>query len=80
LELAEKVILYYSFKGDVVLDPFAGSGTVGAAAAKLERRFVLFDVNSAYVDLIRDSVGVWLGKAADEVLWMNCSPMLLESI
>lgn len=34
-ELAEKVIRYYSFKGDVVLDPFAGSGTVGRAASDL---------------------------------------------
>ena len=29
LELAEKVIRYYSFKNDVILDPFAGIGTVG---------------------------------------------------
>lgn len=29
LELAEKVIKYYSFKNDVILDPFAGTGTVG---------------------------------------------------
>lgn len=74
LGLAEKVIRYYSFKGDVVMDPFAGSGTVGAAAAKLERRFVLYDINPDYVDIIRDSVGNWLGKAADEVLWINCAP------
>jgi len=31
LELAEKVIKYYSFKNDVILDPFAGTGTVGKA-------------------------------------------------
>ena len=74
LELAEKVIQYYSFKGDVVMDPFAGSGTVGAAAAKLERRFVLYDINPDYVEIIRDSVGNWLGKVADEVLWINCAP------
>lgn len=66
LELAQKVISYYSFKGDVVLDPFAGSGTVGEAASKLGRRFVLFDINSEYVDLIRESAGLWLGQATDE--------------
>ena len=38
LKLAEKVIEYYSFKNDVVLDPFAGIGTVGKAAIKLGRR------------------------------------------
>ena len=42
IELAQKVIKYYSFIDDVVLDPFAGIGTVGKAAVSLERRFVLF--------------------------------------
>jgi DNA modification methylase len=42
-ELAEKVITYYSFKDDVVLDPFAGIGTVGKAALKLGRRFILIE-------------------------------------
>ncbi|MFM8293915.1 MAG: DNA-methyltransferase, partial [Microcystaceae cyanobacterium] len=44
-ELAEKVIRYYSCKWDVVLDPFAGSGTVGEVAAALHRRFVLLEKN-----------------------------------
>src|SRR5205823_14654136 len=61
LELALKVITYYSFKGDVVMDPFAGSGTVGAAASRLGRRFVLFDINPDYIKLIRDAVPWWLG-------------------
>ena len=56
VELAEKVIRYYSFKKDVVLDPFAGIGTVGEAAVKLARRFVLFEVNNEYVREIRQNV------------------------
>ena len=71
LELAEKVIKYYSFKNDVVMDPFAGSGTVGAAAAKLGRRFVLFDINPDYIELIKGSVDSWLGKASENILWFN---------
>lgn len=55
-ELAEKVITYYSFKGDVVLDPFAGSGTVGIAAAFLERRFILFEKNLSYIELIQQAL------------------------
>ena len=73
LELAEKVIKYYSFKNDVVMDPFAGSGTVGAAAAKLGRRFVLFDINPDYIELIKGSVDSWLGKASENILWLNCT-------
>lgn len=74
IELASKVIQYYSFLGDVVMDPFAGSGTVGAASARLGRRFVLFDINPMYIDLIRNNVGKWLKQAANDILWMNCLP------
>ena len=74
LELAQKVISYYSFKGDVVLDPFAGSGTVGAAAAGLGRRFVLFEMNPDYVDLIRQDAASWVGQASGNVLGINCPP------
>ncbi|MCC6320426.1 MAG: site-specific DNA-methyltransferase [Phycisphaerales bacterium] len=73
-DLAEKVISYYSFKDDVVLDPFAGSGTTGAAAARLERRFALFEINPEYIELMRASVDQWLGKEADNVLWIGCQP------
>jgi DNA modification methylase len=75
-ELAQKVITYYSFKGDVVLDPFAGSGTVGAAAAKSARRFVLFDVNPEYVQMMRKEAYNWLGPSAKNILCLNCPPAL----
>jgi DNA modification methylase len=45
-ELASKVIQYYSFEDDVVLDPFAGVGTTGKAAASLNRRFVMIDLDA----------------------------------
>jgi len=74
LELARKVVSYYSFMEDVVMDPFAGSGTVGHAAAILNRRFVLYEINHDYIDIMRQASADWLGKAADEILWLNCSP------
>lgn len=75
VELAERVIRYYSFKGDVVLDPFAGIGTVGRAATMLERRFVLIERNPEYVDVILEEAKTWLGKAAEDVLLLNCPPV-----
>lgn len=75
VELAEKVITYYSFKGDVVLDPFAGIGTVGKAAAKLGRRFVLLEQNPKYVSIIREESKNWLGKEARQVHTINCAPI-----
>src|SRR5574341_329590 len=74
-ELAEKVIGYYSFKGDVGMDPFAGSGTVGAAAAELGRRFVLFDNNSEYVELMREAVVGWKNVSIPSIMWINCAPV-----
>ncbi len=41
--LLERVIRLYSEPGDTVLDPFAGSGTTGAMAARLGRRWVLIE-------------------------------------
>lgn len=72
LELAQKVIQYYSFKNDVVFDMFAGSGTVGAAAAMLDRRFVLFDISPEYVEMMRTDAYKWLGETANNILCLNC--------
>ncbi|MBM4461611.1 MAG: site-specific DNA-methyltransferase [Chloroflexi bacterium] len=71
VELAERVISYYSFKGDVVLDPFAGTGTVGKAASRLGRRFVLIEQDARYVAIMREEVKSWLGKDAAQVLTIN---------
>lgn len=72
VELAEKVITYYSFKGDVVLDPFAGSGTVGLAATSLDRRFVLFESNFNYIELIRKLITEGNKTDLDSVILLNC--------
>lgn len=78
LELAEKVIQYYSFKQDVVLDPFAGIGTVGKAASRLERRFALIEKNPAYVNIIRDEAKLWLGRDARHIFTINCPPIAVD--
>ena len=72
VELAEKVITYYSFKGDVVLDPFAGSGTVGLAAASLDRRFVLFESNFNYIEMIQKLITEGNQTDLDSIIWLNC--------
>ena len=52
-ELVHKVVRYYSFKGDCVLDPFAGTGTVGAAAGAMGRRFILIEKSRRYYETLR---------------------------
>jgi DNA modification methylase len=78
-EIAEKVITYYSFVNDVVLDPFAGIGTVGAACVKLQRRFVLIEQNPEYMAEIRKRTVTWLGKEAEEIFCIN-SPSIHANI
>jgi DNA modification methylase len=80
LDLARKVITYYSFKGDVVLDPFAGIGTTGAAATQLGRRFVLVEQEPKYVEIMRSECREWLGSSAIDVLTMNCPPIEIEGM
>lgn len=78
-ELAQRVIKYYSFKNDVVFDPFAGSGTTGAAAADLHRRFVLFELNPDYIKLIREDLQKWPNIQPNSVMYMNCDPVAIQT-
>ena len=50
-ELPHRLIQLYSFRDDVVLDPFAGSGTVCLAAFKDHRKYVAYDIEPEYVRL-----------------------------
>jgi len=78
IKLAERVITYYSFKEDVVLDPFAGIGTVGEAAAKLGRRFILIEQEPQYLSVMRQEAVKWLHEDARSILTMNCAPIVTE--
>ena len=41
----------------VVLDMFAGSGTVGVVAEKIVRDYILFDLNPQYIEIARERIG-----------------------
>ncbi|HTV61177.1 MAG TPA: site-specific DNA-methyltransferase [Verrucomicrobiae bacterium] len=72
LALAQRVVRYYSFKNDVVLDPFSGTGTTGRAAVMENRRFVLIENESKYIEIIRREMPDWLGAATKNVLFVGC--------
>jgi len=49
--LLERLLLMSSDQGDIVLDPFIGTGTTAIAAKKLGRRFVGIDIDPKYVEI-----------------------------
>lgn len=51
VELPHRCIQLYTYKGDVVLDPFAGSGTTCVAAAQDARHYIGYEINREYCDL-----------------------------
>ncbi|WP_024356354.1 DNA-methyltransferase [Leucobacter chironomi] len=53
LGVVRRIVQASSRPGDWVLDPFAGSGTTGAAAAELGRRFMLIDDNPEAIEVMR---------------------------
>jgi site-specific DNA-methyltransferase (adenine-specific) len=56
-ELPRRCIRLYSFVGDTVLDPFAGSGTTLKVARELGRNSIGYEINPTYESLIRGKIG-----------------------
>lgn len=52
-ELPHRLIQLYTFKSDIVLDPFAGSGSTCLAAARDGRHYVGYEINAEYVELAK---------------------------
>ncbi len=52
-ELPYRLIQLYSFKDDIVIDPFIGSGTTAVSAVKSERKFVGYEINQGYISLAK---------------------------
>ncbi|MFA6924065.1 MAG: DNA methyltransferase [Bacteroidales bacterium] len=52
-ELCKRVIEYYSFKNDLIFDPFAGSGTLGRTAKSLGRLFFLTEQEQKYFEYMK---------------------------
>ncbi|MBW3650527.1 MAG: site-specific DNA-methyltransferase, partial [Actinobacteria bacterium] len=55
-ELPKRLIELYTYEGDVVLDPFMGSGTTAVAALRTQRHYIGFDTDPAYVDRAKERI------------------------
>ena len=56
VELPRRLIELYTYRDDLVLDPFMGSGSTAVAAVRTERHFVGFDTDESYVTLAEQRV------------------------
>jgi DNA modification methylase len=56
-ELPKRLIKMFSFVGDKVLDPFAGSGTTLKSALELGREAIGYEINPEFVELVKRKVG-----------------------
>ena len=51
VELPRRCIEFFTFRGDVVLDPFMGSGSTAIAASQSSRSYICYDIDQTYIEL-----------------------------
>ncbi len=64
VELPQRLIELYTYRGDLVLDPFLGSGSTAVAAARTGRRWAGYDTDAGYVAAARSRVATAAEAAA----------------
>jgi site-specific DNA-methyltransferase (adenine-specific) len=64
VELPQRLIELYTYRGDLVLDPFLGAGSTAVAAVRTGRRYCGYDTDPAYVELARRRVAAEGDSAA----------------
>ena len=62
IELPLRCIRATTEKGDLVLDPYMGSGTTAEACMMLERNFIGFEINPSYCAVSEKKIGKWKGQ------------------
>jgi site-specific DNA-methyltransferase (adenine-specific) len=78
--LLERVILSSTNEGDIVLDPFCGSGTTGAVAVRHGRRFIGIDMDSEFLNAIAKPRIEAEIKVSEDTAKANAAEDLLESL
>lgn len=56
VELPLKIVQYYSYENESVLDPFMGSGTTGVACKNLNRNFIGIELNETYFNIAKERI------------------------
>lgn len=67
VELPERLLHLYTYRGDLVLDPFMGSGTTAVAAVRTDRHFVGYDTDPEYVAAAKARIEAEHVRLAEQV-------------
>jgi len=60
VELPYRLIQLYTFTGDIILDPFIGSGTTAVAALMSGRKYIGYEINPQYAELAEERIAQFL--------------------
>jgi len=71
-ELPKRLIKMFSFVGETVFDPFAGSGTTSLVAKKLGRNSIGYEINKEFEPIIREKIG------ADQISLLDDARIVFE--
>ena len=68
LFLMERIIDIFSNAGDLVLDPYAGSGTTAVVSIKNDRKYIVFENNQEYFDIIKNRIDCTYSITYDDLM------------
>ncbi len=71
VHLLERILLMSTDEGDVVLDPFMGTGTTAVAAARLGRNVIGIDIDSEYVEITRNKLAQETANSKIKDIWVS---------
>lgn len=70
--LLERIILMTTDEGDIVLDPFVGTGTTTVAAKRLGRKFIGIDIDKKYVNITENKLSQERPDSKIGKTWVSC--------
>ena len=71
IELTDKLVRYYSFVGDTIIDPFFGSGTTGLSCKKYNRKCIGFEIHEKYIELFKTDIPKIVSHKLIDTLKLN---------
>ena len=77
-ELPRRLIKMFSFFGDTILDPFAGSGTTNLAAKNLGRNSVGYEINEEFISVIEQKLEVYKGEIHERYEFLKQKTLAID--